>query len=99
MRSFSHDLPDAIVDASWPSSESSCVLGCSDDGLGKRYPVNGTVTYKGQAAQAGDDRLHPRPPPTAAVRPARSTDGTYSLTTQDPGDGAFPGSYKVTISR
>jgi len=73
------------------------VLGCSDDGLGKRYPVSGTVTYKGEPLKEGSIVFAPTAP---NGRGATGTivDGAYSLTTQEPGDGAFPGSYKVTIN-
>jgi len=48
------------------------VLGCSDDGLGKRYPVSGTVTYKGEPLKEGSI-VFARPPPTVVVRPAPSS--------------------------
>jgi len=73
------------------------LLGCSDDGLGKRYSVSGKVTYKGQPLEKGLISF------ISSAPDGRSASGTiengnYTLTTQDPGDGAFAGQYIVTIA-
>ena len=73
------------------------LAGCSDDGLGKRYKVSGTITYKGAPLEKGLISF------IAANADGRSATGmidrgSYSLTTQEPSDGAFPGSYAVTIT-
>ena len=72
------------------------VAGCGDDGLGTRYPVSGTVTYKGEKVKKATITFHPK---VAEGRGASGevVDGQYSLTTQTPGDGAFAGTYKVTV--
>jgi hypothetical protein len=74
------------------------VLGCgSDDGLGKRYPVSGTVTYKDQPLAKGRISF------TAKDAKARGASGEIvdgrfsSLTTLTQGDGALPGDYTVAI--
>jgi len=75
---------------------SLCFSGCSNDGLATRYPVNGTVTYKGQPVKKATISFVP----TAEGGRGASgevTDGKYTLMTQSPGDGAFPGQYKVLI--
>jgi hypothetical protein len=77
----------------------ACLLiasGCSDDGLPKRYPVTGTVTYNGKPLEKGQVNFLPTAPDG---RPASGDiqAGEYSLTTQTPGDGAMPGKYRVTI--
>ena len=76
------------------------LIGCSpDDGVGKRFPVSGKVTYKGQPLKSGTIDFLPEDPKTA--RPATGEiqeNGSYSLTTQTPGDGAMGGKYKVAIS-
>jgi hypothetical protein len=75
------------------------VLGCGDDtGIGKRYPVSGTVTYKGEPLASGRIEFEPADP--AKGRPATGEihDGSYRLTTLTPDDGALPGDYKVTIT-
>jgi hypothetical protein len=75
------------------------VLGCSDDGLGKRYSVSGTVTFsdgkpvpkarigfvpKGQGGQGASGEV---------------VDGRFSsMTTINPGDGVLPGEYYVTVT-
>jgi hypothetical protein len=73
-----------------------CVLGCSDDGLGKRYPVSGTVTYQGKPVAKARINFVPK----AAGGHGAAGDvenGSFSLTTLSPGDGALPGEYKVSI--
>jgi hypothetical protein len=77
----------------------ACLLiasGCSDDGLPKRYPVTGTVTYNGKPLERGQVNFLPTAP---EGRPASGDieAGRYSLMTQTPGDGAIPGKYRVTI--
>jgi len=73
------------------------VVGCGDDtGLAKRYPVSGTVTYKGEPVEKGTiNFIHTAPD----GRDASGTiaNGRYSLTTATPDDGALPGPYKVTV--
>jgi len=75
------------------------LFGCGDDGLGKRYSVSGTVTYKGQPLEKGAISFYA----TGEGAEARGaagviTDGQYTLSTQSEGDGAFPGDYLVVIS-
>ena len=72
------------------------IFGCGGDGLGKRYPVSGRVTYKGAALPSGTITFLPE---DSKAKPAVGTitDGNYSLTTLSPGDGAFPGKYQVTV--
>jgi len=74
------------------------VLGCRDDtGLARRYPVSGKVTYNGQPVEKGRIDFQPT---EASGRAASGdlVDGNYSLTTATSGDGALPGSYKVTVT-
>ena len=70
--------------------------GCSDDGLGKRYPVSGTVTYNGKPLEKGQINFLPTAPDGRSASGDIQA-GEYSLTTQTPGDGALPGKYRVTI--
>jgi hypothetical protein len=58
-------------------------------------PVHGKITLGGKAMDAGRIAFHP-----AAGRTALGTiaaDGTYTLTTFRPGDGALLGKHRVTI--
>jgi hypothetical protein len=75
-------------------------VGCSeDDGVGVRYPVSGTITYKGEPVPRGTVNFLPEA--GTEIRPASGEiqpDGSYKLTTQTPGDGAMAGKYKVAIS-
>ncbi len=75
------------------------VVGCGDDGLGRRYPVSGRVTRGGQPVTNGTVNFMP-----VDLKQGRSasgeigSDGSYSLTTVNPGDGALVGDYRVIIS-
>jgi hypothetical protein len=74
-------------------------LGCSDDGLGKRYAVSGTVNYKGQPVSKARISFVP----LKGTGPGASGEvvaGKFaSLTTLNPGDGVLPGEYKVTVDQ
>lgn len=74
--------------------------GCGDDGLGKRYPVSGVITYKGEPVANGTISFYPAGGPTEEQRGATGVieSGRYSLSTQGDDDGAFPGEYLVAIS-
>jgi hypothetical protein len=76
------------------------VIGCSDDGLGKRYPVSGTVTYNGENVKAGTISFYATGGPDADAHAATGSivDGSYTLSTIGGDDGAFPGDYEVAIS-
>jgi hypothetical protein len=73
-------------------------LGCGDDGLAKRYPVSGKVTYKGETLASGTITFTPADG-NAGIRAAFGAivDGRYQLTTQSNNDGAMAGKYKVSI--
>lgn len=73
------------------------VVGCSNDGLGKRYAVKGTVTHKGTPVEKGEINFVPE---SAEGRAASGviTNGSYYLTTLTDGDGAMAGKYKVTVT-
>lgn len=75
------------------------MIGCwSDDGLDTRYPVAGTVTYKGKGLEKGSISFTPERPDAGRGATGTIKDGGYSLTTNTPDDGAFPGKYNVTIT-
>ena len=60
--------------------------------LGK---VSGRVTFNGKRVPTGTIMFHPDAGPAAVG--AIGPDGTYTLTTIKPGDGAVVGSHRVTI--
>jgi hypothetical protein len=71
------------------------VSGCGSGGMGR---VSGTVTHQGQPLQAGTVTFiatdGERPNASGDIQP----DGSYSLQTTEPGDGAVVGEYQVAIS-
>ncbi len=74
------------------------LIGCGEDGLGKRYAVSGTVTYKGQPVTKGTISFYS----TTGGAESRGAFGTiengkYTLSSQGENDGAFPGDYVVAI--
>jgi len=73
------------------------VLGCGDSsGLPPRYRVSGMVIHNGEPLKRGTINFTPT---DAKGRAAGGTiiDGRYSLTTQEPDDGALPGTYRVSV--
>lgn len=76
------------------------LAGCADStGLAKRYPVSGKVTYKGAPLAHGNINFIPTDNPDASrAATAPIENGKYTLTTATLDDGAFPGTYSVTIT-
>lgn len=71
--------------------------GCGgDDGIGTRYQVRGTVTYKGEPLSQGNITFQATSPDGRSAG-GEVQDGAYTLTTKDDGDGALPGKYRVSI--
>ena len=80
------------------------IVGCGGSTRIPVYPVNGQVLHQGEPAKGALVIFHPidqkkdvgekiPPRPSAIVRP----DGTFSLTTLKPDDGARIGDYRVSI--
>lgn len=72
----------------------SLMVGCGD-GRPRRVPVSGRVTIDGQPLTKGVVRLIPE-----NARPATGevdSEGRYTLTTFEPGDGVIPGPCKVAV--
>lgn len=72
--------------------------GCGDDGLGKRYSVSGSVTYKGTPLQSGNVFFVPDNAAEGRAASGKISNGRYQLGTLAENDGAFPGSYRVRIT-
>jgi hypothetical protein len=68
------------------------LTGCGGLRLGK---VSGRITVGGKPVPSGVVMFYPEAGPTA-VGEIRS-DGTYTLTTKKPGDGAVLGAHRVTV--
>jgi hypothetical protein len=74
------------------------VVSCgTDDGLGKRYPVSGTVTYNGKPLEKGEISFVTEDLTKNFGATGIITNGSYTLSTGGNDDGAQAGKYKVTI--
>lgn len=76
------------------------IFGCSDDsGLPTRYKVSGKVTHNGEPVPKATIVFEPVNPPLPEGRVANGLieNGSYTLTTATPDDGALPGEYKVMV--
>jgi hypothetical protein len=66
------------------------------DDVGKRYPISGTIAYRGQPVQRAVILFTPVNTGIGAV--GRVENGVYtSVTTRDQNDGILPGWYHVSI--
>jgi hypothetical protein len=73
------------------------VAGCgNDDGLGKRYPVSGKVTYKGQPVAKAKISFVPVGKDGHGAY-GDVENGSFTLSTLAPGDGVLPGEYIVLV--
>jgi hypothetical protein len=70
--------------------------GCNSSGT---LPVTGKVTKGGQPVEGAVVSFVPQAPEGNAASGTTDTTGTYKLTTFEHGDGALPGSYKVSITK
>jgi hypothetical protein len=70
--------------------------GTEDDGLGKRFPVSGNVTYNGEPLEKGSISFVPDDPQGVGATGAIDR-GSYTMQTGATADGARAGKYKVTI--
>lgn len=60
--------------------------------------VSGTVTLDGEPVAGAHIRFSPEGKGTAAFAET-DTRGRYQLRTYDPGDGAIPGDYRVSVTK
>mgnify|MGYP006969395078 CR=1 FL=1 len=76
------------------------LLGCAES-LPETIPVTGTVTFADEPLTSGDVTFHPHVVAEGLPRrPARGSldaTGAFQLSTFRSGDGAVPGTYRVTI--
>jgi len=68
--------------------------GCGSDGP---IPVAGKVTVDGKPIGNAGVTFHPQDGKGRPATAETADDGTYKLTTINPGDGAMKGDYRVTI--
>ncbi len=71
--------------------------GSSDDGLGKRFPVSGKVTYNGSPLEKGSISFVVEDGKGVGASGAIEN-GSYALSTGGNNDGAQAGKYKVIIT-
>jgi hypothetical protein len=71
------------------------LLGCGP-GRPERAPVHGKITFQGKPVTTGRIAFYPEPGRSASSPIA--ADGSYKLTTFEPGDGALLGKHVVTIT-
>jgi hypothetical protein len=84
----------ALLSASGACFIASCG---TDDGLGRRYPVSGTVTYNAAPLVKGMISFVPDDPKGVGATGAIEN-GSYSMSTAGDRDGVRAGKYKVTIT-
>jgi hypothetical protein len=70
----------------------------TEDNLGKRYPVSGTVTYNGSPLEQGTINFVSEDLKQNYSASGPITKGSYTLSTGGNEDGAQAGKYKVTIT-
>jgi hypothetical protein len=70
----------------------------TEDGLGKRYPVSGTVKYNGSPLEKGEINFISEDISKNFGATGTITNGSYTLSMGGGGDGAQVGKYKVIIS-
>jgi hypothetical protein len=69
----------------------------TEDGLGKRYPVSGTVKYNGSPLEKGEISFVTEDMSKNFGATGIITNGSYTLSMGGDSDGAQAGKYKVTI--
>ncbi len=70
----------------------------TEDGLGKRYPVSGTVKYNGNPLEKGEISFVSEDMSKNFGATGTIINGSYTLSMGGNSDGAQVGKYKVTIS-
>jgi hypothetical protein len=62
-------------------------------------PVEGSVTFQGKGVEGAMVVFVPATASTRAAVGTTDAAGRFTLTTKDPGDGAAPGPYLITVSK
>lgn len=76
------------------------LLGCdAKPGLEGVVPVQGTVTYNGEPVEGATVTFMPSSAGGKAAVGKTDDSGHFTLTTQNPGDGALPGDYLITVRK
>ena len=92
--------PTAIIRRSLAvlaASSALLIASCgTDDGLGKRFPVSGTVTYNGTPLEKGTISFIPDDPKGVGGN-GTIENGSYTMSTGGDRDGVRAGKYKVVV--
>ncbi len=75
-----------------------CGGGTADVNRPQPVPATGTVTYNGEPVAGATVTLVPQDEGRGAVGKTDAS-GQFTLTTYEAGDGAIPGSYRVTVAK
>ena len=74
------------------------ISGCGGSGSKRKLvQVSGTVTFEGKPLTSGTITFVAEGPSPVNAAGEISKSGTYTLSTERPGDGASPGTYKIRI--
>lgn len=77
------------------------IVGCAGPAANPNRPatvqVSGTVTYEGQPVEGATVAFLPKTPSDPGASGRTDASGKFTLTAFEPGDGAVPGSYLVTV--
>lgn len=74
------------------------VVGCGSSNP-TTYPVTGTVTFEGKPLAGANIGFSATDENTRGAIGVTDSEGKYSLTTFEKGDGAMAGTFKVTVSK
>ena len=74
------------------------VAGCGESNPSTAQ-VSGKVTLDGEPVEGALVLFIPDDPANKAATASSQSDGSYTLTTFEAGDGAMPGSYKIKVSK
>lgn len=78
----------------------SLLIGCGSGNQNPpTSPVSGKVTFKGEAVEGATIQFVPTATEGKVANAVSNADGTYELSTFEPGDGAMAGKYKVTVRK
>jgi hypothetical protein len=75
------------------------VIGCGEGNPFGTVKVDGVVTLDGQAVDGATVVFQPATGAGKAATGMTDKDGKFTLTTHAAGDGAMPGSYKVSVTK
>jgi len=73
--------------------------GCGSSSNPATYPVTGTVTFEGKPLAGANVGFSATDENTRGAIGVTDSEGKYSLTTFEQGDGAMAGTFKVTVSK